>query len=602
MRLNSLLQSSILKMFSIIICVPNAKSHVLTLNNVRYLYIMRFLFILIITRVYIKQSYDHSLNDIWTLIISYVTLFNIQKIIRLLKRILHIFFLIRIFSFFTLSTSNLISNIFHFFFEKEIDPKQINKKSYQSKHLFRGLFMFICFVYCYDCCIGHYCIISGINSNRYENYPFSNFDHFLNRNGSICRFIFTCEGEHIDQGRSYDDNDNILQDCYFSRLSSFSADGGVIYVIVTNKYMNVSNTMFFNCSCTTDGGAIFFKSYNSNLKMVCASRCYATSEYHFAFIRVNIENHVEYLSVTYCSHMLSGMDPIRLYNGKMKVDNTNSSINSAYQDSGIAFQSSSQFISTHCTFSNNIASHSVCIRFEYITGTMKFANIVHNNSPNDYGVVLEMGANTKMEYCIFMNNQNILFYVFSNSLEVSHSFINHSSSSYSRSSSVSISSNNSLMNTFTYQIQFFSSVHCNADIPLPPRTIEQSPMRSLEETARRTIDETLRITLANTCDPTKRETHIETVAETLMNTLNKTPMNTLEETPLHTLNETPMHTYEETPINTLEETVRESPKATLPRTYSEITCTNQMVYKKEISVVFSNSFLFAAILISLFPE
>ena len=59
---------------------------------------------------------------------------------------------------------------------------------------------------------------------------------------------------------------------------------------------------------------------------------------------------------------------------------------------------------------------------------MSYANIVHSNSPSQYGVVYVHGAvSKKIMYCIFKNNQNYLFYVNGGSLEVSHSFIDHDS-------------------------------------------------------------------------------------------------------------------------------------------------------------------------------
>jgi len=111
---------------------------------------------------------------------------------------------------------------------------------------------------------------------------------------------------------------------------------------------------------------------------------------------------------------------------------------------------------------------------------MSYANIVHNNSPSQYGVVFVSGAGSrKMMYCIFKNNQNTLFYIDSGSLEVSHSFIDHSGS-FSTSTAVSTSNNNSFTNAITYQLQFFDDLHCNADIPLIQRSLEET-LRDEEE-------------------------------------------------------------------------------------------------------------------------
>jgi len=94
-----------------------------------------------------------------------------------------------------------------------------------------------------------------------------------------------------------------------------------------------------------------------------------------------------------------------------------------------------------------------------------------------------------MMYCIFKNNQNTLFCVREGSLEVSHSFIDHSGS-FSTSTAVSTSNNNSFTNTITYQLQFFNSIHCNADIPLIQRSLEETLRETLKETQRETVGRT----------------------------------------------------------------------------------------------------------------
>jgi len=198
---------------------------------------------------------------------------------------------------------------------------------------------------------------------------------------------------------------------------------------------------------------------------------------------------------------------------------------------------------------------------------MSYANIVHNNRPSQYGVVLVYGAGSKMMmYCIFKKNQNTLFWVLSGSLEVSHSFIDHPSQSLSYGA-VSTSNKNSFTNTITYQLQFFNSNHCNADIP-----IEQ---RSLEETIKRTIEDTFKMTYERIIN--------QTIRETLINTLNESPMNTLEHSP----------------INTIDQTIRETQKETIPRTYEEIICSNQIHNWREISVIFSFALVYPVIMLKI---
>jgi len=374
------------------------------------------------------------------------------------------------------------------------------------------------------------------------------------------------------------------------RFSSLTGNGGVIFVDGGTYSMNVNYSMFHNCVCSSQGGAIFFKSSNSNLRMICSNRCSAPF-YHFVYLYATLTNEVEYLSVSYCSNSTIGLYSMCLEIGNQRVDRTNSSMNNANWESGIYINSPSVFTSSQCSFSNNRVLGRRCISFSSITGliTMSYTNIVHNNSPND-GVVYVNGVGLKkMMYCIFQNNQNYLFCA--SNLQVSHSFIDHSSSSVSSGQGLSTISNNSFEICITYQIQYFSSLHCNADAPLPMKTLDQSPMRSLGETFSRTNEETLRLTFERTLNQTIRKTPLHSYKETPINTVKETLINTLKNTPINTINETLSNTLKNTPINTFNETPIITPKYTLketvPRTYSEIICTNELVNKREISVIFS---------------
>jgi len=313
----------------------------------------------------------------------------------------------------------------------------------------------------------------------------------LNDNEIICNVGLGCESESIDQRRSYVNVSIDISNCFFKRSSSFSGMGGVICVSVSSCSMNVNYWMFHNCVCSSFGGAIYFSSSNSYLRMICANSCSASSWYHFAILSASQVNQVEYLSVSNCSHATSGYNSIYLSSGDQRADNTNSSMNNAIGYSGISISSPSSFTSSHFTFSNNNVSYGICIGFYFKTVLMSYSNIVHNNSPSSGGVTYVYGAFLMMMYCIFKNNQNTLFCVYQGSLEVSHSFIDHSGS-FSTSTAVSTSNNNSFTNTITYQLQFFNSIHCNADIPLI--------QRSLEETLRVTLKETLRETVGRTYD------------------------------------------------------------------------------------------------------
>jgi len=110
--------------------------------------------------------------------------------------------------------------------------------------------------------------------------------------------------------------------------------------------------------------------------------------------------------------------------GYQRVDNTNSSMNNAIQGSGIVISSPSSFTSSHCTFSNNKASNSICIYLYSTSGTISMSYVIQNNSPISNGVVIVNGAGSrKMMYSIFKNYQNYLLCVDSGYLEGSNIYL-----------------------------------------------------------------------------------------------------------------------------------------------------------------------------------
>ena len=433
-------------------------------------------------------------------------------------------------------------------------------------------------------------IISIIN--RRNNIP--QIEPFLNRD-IIWGAIYGCESQNIDQGRSYYNKNINIEDCYFVRSSVYSLDGGVIYVKGASYTMKINSSMFYNCASVLRGGAIFFQSTNSHLKMICANKCSCgnPSSCHFAYFKITQANQVEYLSVSYCSHITTGNYAFRLETGNTGVENTNSSMNSVIQGSGIGVYLPTSFTCSHCTFSNNNASGNICILLYLSTGTISIssANIVHNNSPVDGVVYVTGGGTPKMMYCIFQNNQNYLFCVLAGSLDISHSLIDHSSLSFSTSITIITETNNTFGTTEPYQILFFNSHYCNADITFPVRTPDLTLIESM------TFQNTLEATRINTPKESPMNTYKETLHDTLINTQQETPMNTYKETQhespintqLETPNETPMNTYKETqhesPINTQLETPNETPMNTYKETLHDTLINTQQKTLQETPII-----------------
>jgi len=454
--------------------------------------------------------------------------------------------------------------------EKKQSESQLTKSMIFS-------FLIICLIYYVEKIIIQKHIIQVQNHFIWVMKITNSNDNFRQmETGDIIRGVgLGCESENIDQGTSYSQMNIDISYCFFSRHSRYEGYGGVISVSGAFS-ISVNSSMFYNCSCSSWGGAIYASCYyQASLRMICANKCYAHYQGHFVYLYIQQINQVELISVSKCFDSASGYSPLYLESGNSRVDNTNSSMNNGNRQSGIFICSPSSFTSSYCTFSNNRVYDWSCIYLQSESGIilMSYANIVHNNSPS-WGVVAVSGTGSrKLMNCIFHSNQNYLFCAYGGSLEVSHSFIDHLSSSFSISTAVSTTTNNSFNSRMTYQFQFFNTHLCNADIPLIGKTpvviMTRSPMKSIDET----IQKTPRMTFDRTVDHTMRET------------------------PINSPHQTPIITQKESQINTLEETLRETQKETIPRTYVECIFTYQMANWREISVIFSFSFLYPIVIL-----
>ena len=117
-----------------------------------------------------------------------------------------------------------------------------------------------------------------------------------------------CANELDDLGRYYSQKEINIAQCSFSMFYVFSGKGGIIFVDISLSSMFITYSMFYNCSCNSYGGAIYFFSTNSSLKMICANKCSCKSSYNYNFANINSiqVNTIEFLSVSQCSHSYNG--------------------------------------------------------------------------------------------------------------------------------------------------------------------------------------------------------------------------------------------------------------------------------------------------------
>jgi len=300
-------------------------------------------------------------------------------------------------------------------------------------------------------------ITEGNNETKIPYYSLYLYCEMRRQRIQICRSFFGCDNETISQGRSYLNNNIEVFGCSFFRSSMFSGDGGIIYVLGDSFSMNVSQSVFFGCISYNKGGAIYFNSLNSAMNLLCAQRCSA-SQYHFAYLRAKLKNHIEYLSISNCSYVTSGYYSLWLQDGEQRMGLTNFSLNNANQVAGIYVYSSKSFISSYCTISKNQAYEGICILFWYDSGKIRFNNIIDNTSPS-WGVVYVRGGKPTIDYCVLLYNHDTLFCIWDGFLEISHSFI-VLTGSFSTSTEVLTSSNNTFSEIETYSIDFLGSMFC----------------------------------------------------------------------------------------------------------------------------------------------
>ena len=270
----------------------------------------------------------------------------------------------------------------------------------------------------------------------------------------VCVLSSQCGVISNDQERYLEQTFVNISGCFFSKINVFDGPGGAIYINNGNN-MYISYTAFSNIHSTSTGGAIYYQSSISVLKMLCAYKC--SSPYcHFGYIEASSINYIEYLSMALCSEFQAGVHPLLFYSGEQRLLSTNSSLNGAHQSSGIDIDSPSS-ISTffYCTFSNNKAADSICIHLYGNSATLSYFNIVHNNSPIQLGVVYVGAGSYTLSYCIISHNRDTLLY---GSIDIFHSFISHLGIT-------SNTNNNSLVMKSTYQFKFYNTKRCHANNP-----------------------------------------------------------------------------------------------------------------------------------------
>ena len=259
-----------------------------------------------------------------------------------------------------------------------------------------------------------------------------------------------------------------INDCFFKRITSFDGDGGIIFCFDSLINMSIFNSIFNNCSCNGNGGAIYFDCSTvfgscSELNKVCAYQCYTNNDNYgqFGYIRsYNLNNNTNILvSISKSNSIIAGYASFSIWYGFQNLISYNSSNNFNKWYSGISINTPNSFNSNFCTFIDNFNSIYISV-FLYGGNNNLLLNsqMIRNNSPTYGDFTIWNNGIYKMDECLFFNNSNILFYVQSGSLNLNFCKIIHNS--ITTNGNIIFSNINNIISN-TLNIIYFNPKNCN---------------------------------------------------------------------------------------------------------------------------------------------
>ena len=258
-----------------------------------------------------------------------------------------------------------------------------------------------------------------------------------------------------DNNYRLNNNNLIINNCFFSNIYLLNGNGGTIY-ISSSFFLIINESIFNNSICYSGyGGALFLENVlDCKLSKICGIFCKAIGG---QFGKIQTQNNkiilLNYLTISKCFIEYIGELTLILNKGYQEIKNNNLSFNKHTYISGIYYYYPDNMNSNFCTFYNNsVNGYYICIAFDGNTGNLSNSNIIQNNSPT-YGVIyLTNSGNYFLNHCIFRNNLNILLFVNSGKLT-----LNNCLSDQNYLINGNIISNLIITNTQTFFLEHFNS-------------------------------------------------------------------------------------------------------------------------------------------------
>ena len=255
-------------------------------------------------------------------------------------------------------------------------------------------------------------------------------------------------------------------------------NGGAIQIMNTLSKLLIEKSMFYSCMVSNfSGGALFLSCDESIINFLCASHCSTygspdlTSQYNGMFGKIitskNKRNIFNYSTIQLCAEKIiynkNRVDCLILSSENQNLYYFNSSKNFLHRYCSITFLQLDSLNSSFCNYFNGSCRGFGVVLF--YSGTMNnllsFSNFIKNFQV-EYGII-RSHSNSKsfIRNCIFLENNNYLFYSQSGGfISIFNCYLIHSSSLYGSGSISYFQIINSMTNTF--KISLLSLYSCNA--------------------------------------------------------------------------------------------------------------------------------------------
>jgi len=252
----------------------------------------------------------------------------------------------------------------------------------------------------------------------------------------------------------------------------------------------IENCVFNGCKSTADqAGAVYCAASNAEVvfSKVCGYGCYTPAAQYRQFGIISNNNFKTIscylLSISHCSPFTeNGNDVIVLNYGKQYASNVNSSNNNVLTHSGFFFSNPSEMDAKFINLINNKVKHT-CLRFRngHHNRVFYLSNVIGNNSPSSYAVLVSNYGEFFFEKNIFLNNQNTLFMIETGTLIFYKCWISHTGTLLTGDT---ISFLDTSSQTNTHIIKMYASNSCLAISPFgfidshPYQEITSCPINS----------------------------------------------------------------------------------------------------------------------------